>query len=97
MKNLIPIVIFILGSITFFSPGALPADQKALRAELENVDAVQAVALANKWRWTDRNITISVDAQKIHFKFPDGQVKSIPMPADKMLVAVAPYIAKTHT
>lgn len=97
MKNLIATVIFILWSISFFSPGALQADQKARMAELENVDAVQAVAIANNWRWTDKSITISVDAQKIHFKFPDGQVKAIPMPADRMLVAVAPYITKTHT
>ena len=82
--------------ITLFSPGSLQADQKSLMAELENVDAVQAVSIANQWRWTNRNINISVDDWKIVFKFPNGQVKTVPMPADKMLVAVAPYIRKTH-
>jgi len=96
MKNITTAFIFTLWIISLFSPGALQADQNSLMAELENVDAVQAVAIANQWRWTDRNITISVDARKIIFKFPNGQVKTVPMPADKMLVAVAPYIRKTH-
>ena len=97
MKNITSTVIFTLWVIFLFSPDPLQADQKSLAAELENVDAVQAVAIANQWRWTNRNIKISVDARKIVFKFPDGQVKTVPMPADKMLVAVAPYIRKTHT
>jgi len=97
MKRLIPSVLFILWIIALISPGVIQADQKALMTELENVDAVQAVALANQWRWTDRNIKTAVDAQKIVFKFPDGRVKTVPLPADKMLVAVAPYIRKTHT
>jgi len=97
MKNITRSVSFILWIILLFSPGILQADQKSLMAELENIDAIQAVALANQWRWTNRDITISVDARKIVFKFPDGQVKAIPMPADKMLVAVAPFIRKTHT
>ena len=97
MKYITPSVIFILWIILLFSPDALKADQKSLMAELENDDAIQAVALANKWRWTNKNITTYVDAQKIVFKFPDGQVKTISMPENKMLVAVAPYITKTHT
>ena len=97
MKNITPSAILILWIISIFSPNALQADQKSLMAELENVDAVEAVAIANQWRWTNRNITSYADAQKIVFKFPGGRVKTIPMPADKMLVAVAPYIKKTHT
>ncbi|MDF1594024.1 MAG: hypothetical protein P1P89_21155 [Desulfobacterales bacterium] len=96
MKTATSFAIFAFWTILLFSPCALQADQKSLMAELENVDAVQAVAIANKWRWTNRNITISVDDWKIIFKFPNGQVKTVPMPADKMLVAVAPYIRKTH-
>ena len=97
MKYITPSFIFTFWIILLFSPDALKADQKSLMAELANVDAVQAVALANQWRWTDRKITTYVDAQKIVFKFPGGQVKTIPMPENKMLVAVAPYITKTHT
>jgi hypothetical protein len=66
-------------------------------AELEKANATEAVAIANKWRWTNKEIKVYVDAQEIVFKFPDGQTKKIPMPKDKMLVAVAPYIKNTHT
>ena len=97
MKYITPTVIIILWIISLFSPNTLQASYNSLRVELENVDAIQAVALANKWRWTNKNITIYVNAQEIVFKFPDGQVKTIPMPENKMLVAVAPYITKTHT
>ena len=97
MKHLIPSVLYNLWIIALILPGVLQAGQKAPMTELENVDAVQAVALANQWRWTDRTIKTAVDAQKIVFKFPDGRVKTVPLPADKMLVAVAPYIRKTHT
>jgi hypothetical protein len=30
------------------------------------------------------------------FEFPNGRVKKIPLPEEKMLVAVAPYVNKTH-
>ena len=91
------VIITLGGLITLFSPDGLQADQKALMAELENMDAIQAVALANKWRWTNKDIKSYVNSKEIVFKFPDGQVKTIPMPVNKMLVAVAPYITKTHT
>ena len=97
MKYIKPTVIITLWIISLFLPNTLQADYKSFMAELKHVDALQAVALANKWRWTNKNITTSVNAQDIVFKFPDGQFKKIPIPENKMLVAVAPYIKKTHT
>ncbi|MEW6672343.1 MAG: hypothetical protein AB1427_11620 [Thermodesulfobacteriota bacterium] len=97
MKYVTLSIILIISIMVFVSPANLRADQRSLMAALENADAVQAVALANEWRWTNRDIKTAVDARKIVFKFPDGQVKTVPMPLDKMLVAVAPYLTKTHT
>jgi len=97
MKYITLSVIITLWIISLISPGDLQAGYKTLMLELENVDAIQAVALANKWRWTNKDIRSYVNPQEIVFKFPDGQVKTIPMPENKMLVAVAPYITKTHT
>ena len=97
MKYIKPTVIITLLIFSLFLPNTVQADYKSFMAELKNVDAIQAVALANQWRWTNKNIAIYVNAQEIVFKFPDGQVKKIPMPENKMLVAVAPYITKTHT
>lgn len=97
MKYIKPTVIITLLIFSLFLPNTLQADYKSFMAKLKNVDAIQAVAFANQWRWTNKNITIYVNAQEIVFTFPDGQVKKIPMPENKMLVAVAPYISKTHT
>ena len=97
MKYTILSVTLTLWILSIFSPDAGHADQKSLMAELEEVNAAEAVALANQWRWTNKDIKIYVDAQEIVFKFPGGQAKKIPMPEDKMLVAVAPYIKNTHT
>ena len=97
MKIIKATVIVILWIIPLFLPTALHADYKSLIAELKNVDAIQAVALANKWKWTNKEIKSYVNSQEIVFNFPDGQVKKIPLPENKMFVAVAPYITQTHT
>jgi len=97
MQHISSAIVITLWIILLFVPGSLHARDESFVAKLNNVDAVQAVALANTWRWSDKNITIYVNDQEITFKFPDGQVKKIPMPEDKMLVAVAPYLTKTHT
>jgi uncharacterized protein YacL (UPF0231 family) len=97
MKYKFQPVIVTMCLMFLFIPSVLQADYKSLMAELKNVDAIQAVALANKWRWTNKDITIYVNAREIVFKFPAGQVKKIPMLKNKMLVAVASYITQTHT
>jgi hypothetical protein len=96
MKSSILSISLILWVLSISSPGAMHADQKSLMDELKRINAAEAVALANKWRWTNKDIKVYMDAQEIVFKFPDGQTKKIPMPDDKMLVAVAPYIKNTH-
>ena len=67
-----------------------------LQHELENVNALEAVAIANEWKWSHKDVTTSVTAREVIFKFPDKTVKRIPLPQEKMLVAVAPYIRRTH-
>ena len=67
-------------------------------ARLKNVDAVQAVAIANEWNWSKKEITSYVTPREVVFKSSDDKViKKIPLPEDKMMVAVAPYINTTHT
>ena len=90
-------ITFIFWLIACFSPGTVQSGSKSLMAQLENINARQAVAFANAWRWTHPGIKMYVDSRELVFKFPDGQVKKISMPADQMLVAVAPYIKQTHT
>jgi len=67
-------------------------------AKLNNIDAVQAVAIANEWNYSKKEITSYVTPREVVFKSSDDKViKKIPLPEDKMLVAVAPYINGTHT
>jgi len=63
---------------------------------LENVDAKEALALANEWRWTRKDIRSSVDTQDVTFELPGDKTVKIPLPDDAMMVAVAPYIRQTH-
>jgi len=81
---------------TLFAPYALPGDEKSAQAVLDNLDAVQAMAVANQWKWSQDKIKTHVTTREVVFKFSDGKVKRIPLPKEKMVVAVAPYIRKTH-
>jgi hypothetical protein len=65
-------------------------------AKLKNVDAIQAMEIANQWKWTQEEIKSHVTSREVVFEFPKGRVKKIPLPEEKMLVAVAPYVNKTH-
>ena len=90
-------LILFLGIIWLLPACSGQSDEKSARAKLSNVDAVQAIAIANEWNWSKKEITSYVTPREVVFKFPDGKVITIPLPEDKMLVAVAPYINSTHT
>jgi len=95
MKSKILSFIFFLGIICLF-PACSSENPNA--AELENIDAVQAIAIANEWNYSKKDITSYVTPREVVFKSSDDKViKKIPLPEDKMLVAVAPYINRTHT
>lgn len=97
MKSLLISVILFLGVISAFPAAALASDGKSDEAVLEDVDAIQALAIANQWKWSNKEIESHVNSREVVFQFPDGKVKKIPLPAEKMVVAVAPYIKGTHT
>jgi hypothetical protein len=93
---------FILGSIVLLGLSLLlpvhrlqGAEQSDLAA-LDNIDAMQAMAIANQWKWTKKEVTSYVTPRGVIFVFPDKKVKGIRLPADKMVVAVAPYLKRTH-
>jgi len=82
--------------ILLMSSFTLAEDEILLRHKLENVNAMEAVAIANEWKWSHKDVATSVTAREVIFEFPDKTVKRIPLPQEKMLVAVAPYIRQTH-
>ena len=97
MKSLLISFIILLGVISAFPALALQSDEKSDESVLENVDAIQAIAIANQWKWSNKEIKSSVNSREVVFQFPGGKVKKIPLSEEKMVVALAPYIKGTHT
>ena len=87
--------ILVIG-ILLMSSFTLADNEILLQQELENVNAMEAVAIANEWKWSHKDVKTSVTTREVVFEFPDKTVKKIPLPQEKMLVAVAPYIRRTH-
>ncbi|MBW1699216.1 MAG: hypothetical protein JRH18_22075 [Deltaproteobacteria bacterium] len=75
---------------------AIKDDVKSAESALKNIDAVEAMAIANKWKWTKKEIKTYVTPAEVVFEFPGGKVKKVSLPKDKMVIAVAPYIRRTH-
>ena len=95
MKSKIVSFFLILGISALFSACS---NENPDAAKLKNVDAVQAIAIANDWNYSKKEITSYVTPREVVFKSSNDKViKKIPLPEDKMLVAVAPYINQTHT
>lgn len=97
MKSLLISVILFLGIISAFPAHAQESGGKSDEAVLEDVDAVVALAIANQWKWSKKEIKSHVTSREVVFQFPGGKVRKIPLPEEKMVVAVAPYIKGTHT
>ena len=92
MKSIVLSFILLLGLSSLFSACGPQDDEKLLN----NADAVQAMAIANEWKWSKKEIKSFVTSREVVFKFSKDKVKRIPLPEEKMLVAVAPYIKRTH-
>jgi hypothetical protein len=92
---LIPLILF-LGVISLFSACGLLGDENSPNARLKNADAIKAMAIANEWKWSQKDIKSYVNSREVVFEIGNGKVKKIPLPKEKMLVAVAPYINRTH-
>jgi hypothetical protein len=96
MKYLIICLILILAAIPAFQADAAQDSKNPADIDFENIDAVEAMAIANAWKWSHKDIKSSVTAREVVFKFSDGKQQRIALPQEKMLVAVAPYIGQTH-
>lgn len=75
---------------------AFPTGEKYYETALENADAVQSIAMANRMKGSEKEIKSFVNSREVVFQFPDGTVKRIRLPEEKMMVAVAPYKKETH-
>ena len=96
MNYLIICLILILATFSAFEADASQDSKKPADVDFETIDAVEAMAIANQWKWSQKDVKSSVTAREVVFKFSDGKQKKIALPEEKMLVAVAPYIRRTH-
>jgi len=96
MRSVLVSLILLFGVSTLNPACSLQADENSPEAILKNVDAIQAMAIANEWKWTRKEIKSYVNPREVVFEWSEGKVKKIPLPEEKMIVAVAPYINRTH-
>jgi hypothetical protein len=104
-KNIVKIILLslVLTVISLFvayaseNPTSInKSNDKQLKDKLTGIDGKTAVAIANKWHGDKIDIVTFVTPEKVNFKFKDGQMISVPLPDDVMMVSIAPYINKTH-
>ena len=89
--------IFVALALLTLVPFAANANNMKVYEQLvENIDAVQAMAYANQWKWTQNEIATHVTPKEVVFEFPGNVIKKIALPEDKMVVAIAPYLTYTH-
>jgi hypothetical protein len=96
MKFFLLTMILFLGVISLFPACGFLVDENSPKARLKNVDAIKAMAIANEWKWSKKDIKSYVNSREVVFEIAKGKVKKIPLPEERMLVAVAPYINRTH-
>ena len=87
-----------LASLTLFLmfTTAFSMNESALINQLDGLNAHQALALANQWHWEKQPVRTHVTSKEVVFQFESGTVKKIPLPPEEMMVAVAPFINRTH-
>lgn len=96
MKKLCLFLSLLLGlSGLFIAYGCQPG-KNSPEAVLKNVDAAQAMVIANEWKWSENKIKSYVNSREIVFELSKSKIIRVPLPEEKMLVAVAPYINQTH-
>ena len=93
--SILPIVLLIWLS-SAFPIVAQQGGGDSLEAVLKDVDVIQAMAIANQWKWSHKEIKSYVTSREVVFEFSNGKAVKIPLPKDKTIVAVAPYINRTH-
>ena len=86
--------LYTLSLVLGLSLAQSPIAQPSLEA-LKGIDAVRAMELANAWGAAKAPVQSFVTPQAVNFEV-GGQKAQVALPADRMVVAVAPYISRTH-
>ncbi|MFZ0243492.1 MAG: hypothetical protein WAL90_17770 [Desulfobacterales bacterium] len=83
-------------ALFLISTTAFSMNESALMSQLDGLNAHKALALANQWHREKQPVRTHITSKEIVFQFESGRVKNITLPADEMMVAVAPFINQTH-
>jgi len=94
---LVGVLLLLIDAGTAFPEEASPAS-RPVPESLQGLSLEEVLQLANAWGMnSEENKAISfVTGREIHLQFPEGPNIVYPPPPDRMLVAIAPYIRKTH-
>jgi hypothetical protein len=65
-------------------------------AQNKGLNHLEAMALANAWGRAKAPVQSFVTPKAIEFKFEADRKASVTLPKDQMVVAIAPYINRTH-
>jgi hypothetical protein len=95
-KRLLMIITVVSLAVFLMNTTAFSMSESALIDQLDGLNAHQALALANQLYWEKQPVRTHIASKEVVFQFESGKVKKIPVPADEMMVAVAPFIHRTH-
>ena len=91
----------IIAFLAFIAWAVMPASgfssNGPMLETLEGLDARQALALANQWYSERQPVRTYITSEEVVFQFKSGEVRKIALPEAEMMVAVAPYVDRTHT
>ena len=73
-----------------------PKDQDPFASALAGADAEEAMALANTWKAEGKGVQSYVTPEAVVFRLSESREVKVPLPKDRMVVAVAPYVSFTH-
>jgi hypothetical protein len=86
--------LYALGLVLGLALAQSPVPQPSLEA-LKGIDASRAMELANAWGVAKAPVQSFVTPQAVNFEI-GGKKAQVALPTDRMVVAVAPYINRTH-
>lgn len=96
MKKLTAIAFLALIAWAFVPVSGFSSNGPPLEERIEGLDARQALTLANQWHWERRPVKTYITSEEVVFQFKNGEKKKIALPEKEMMVAIAPYIDRTH-
>lgn len=95
MKRSLAVALLLAGlALVWWKLG--PSRQDPFLRTLAGVDAEEALALANAWRSEGKGVQSYVTSRAVVFRLGGDREVKVPLPDDRMVVAVAPYVNFTH-